>query len=131
MKTNIFWKIYFWLLALALLALNGVAVKRGFNIRDALDVPIALIALTGVFGFVYQRSFFTSIFWKAWLPVIILWDIFANFFWGGIGEMQDFTWQETVAVIAVFYIAFLPGYVALYLYGFRSQKIWSRQTGGV
>ena len=118
--------MYFWLLATALAALNGVAIRRGFSVRDAVDVPISLAGLAGVFGFVYQRSILTSLFWKAWLPVIILWDIFANFFWGGIGEMQHLTWLETVAVTAVFYIVFLPGYVALYLYGFRSQKVWSR-----
>lgn len=126
MKTNILWKIYFWLLALALLALNAAAVKRGFSVRDAVDVPISLVGLTGVYGFAYQKSMLTSIFWRVFLPVIILWDIFANFFWGGMGEIQVLTWLETVAVIVVFYIVFLPGYVALYLYGFGAQKIWSR-----
>lgn len=126
MKTNILWKLYFWLLVFALLALNGAAVKRGFSMRDAIDVPISLTGLAGVFGFAYQKSIFVSIFWRAFLPVIFVWDIFANFFWGDISDMQDFTWLETAAVIVVFYIVFLPGYVALYSYGFRSQKVWSR-----
>ena len=127
MKTNILWKLYFWLLVFALLALNGAAVKRGFSMRDAIDVPISLTGLAGVFGFAYQKSIFVSIFWRVFLPVIFVWDIFANFLGNGVSGLRDFTWLEIVFVIAVYYVLFSAEYVALYLYAFRSEKIWNKE----
>jgi len=126
MKIHILWKVYFWFLTVVVLALLGGSIMQGVTAIKIVDIPISLVALAGVFGFAYQKSVLTGVFWKAWLPVVILWDIFANFVWDGRAQMEGLGLLDIIVVVAFFYLLFLPGYIALYQYGFRSERIWNR-----
>lgn len=128
MRGQILWKIYLWFLVVVVGALYGASIREGLNVVRILDIPVTLISLAGVFGFAYRKSIWTSAFWKIWLPLVIVWDIFANFVWGGKSQMRDLGLIDIVFVAAVFYAVFLPGYIALFLYGFHSEKVWARTT---
>jgi hypothetical protein len=122
--TNLFWKIYFWFLLVVVGFLFGGFLVQGLDMIRLLDFPISLASLAGLYGFAYQKSIGASLFWKAWLPVVILWDLTTNFLWNGIFGFHGLDWVEAVAVIAVFYGFFTAEYVALFLYGYRSEEIW-------
>ena len=127
MKAQIFWKVYFWFLAVVVLAFLTGSIMGPVSAIKTIDIPLSLTALAGLFGFAYQRSILMKIFWKVLLPVVVVWDLIANFLWNGVSGLRDFAWFEIVFVIAVYYVLFLAEYVALYLYGFRSEKIWNKQ----
>lgn len=126
MRTHIFWKIYFWFLLVVVGLLFGASLVLGLDMIKILDSPVSLIALAGLFGFAYQKTIGGSIFWKVWLPFVVVWDIFVNFLWNGVSGLYDLSTLEIAFVIAIFYLLFLGEYVALYLYGFCSPKIWSK-----
>jgi len=125
-KTHLFWKIYFWFLLVVVGFLFGGFLVQGLDMIKILDFPIALVSLAGLFGYAYQQSIGESLFWKAWLPVVFVWDISTNFLWDGLFGFHGLDRLEVIAVIAVFYAIFMAEYVALFLYGFRSEAIWRK-----
>ena len=46
------------------------------DILDYLDYLFWATALLGVFGYCYEKKIASKIFWKVYLPAIIIWDIF-------------------------------------------------------
>lgn len=126
MKTNIFWKIYFWFLLAIVGFLFGGFLVQGLDMIKILDFPISLVSLAGLFGYAYHKGIGVSLFWKAWLPVVFVWDVSTNFLWDGVFGFYGLDWVEVTALIAVFYGIFMAEYVALYLYGYRSGKIWEK-----
>lgn len=124
MTSRLFWKIYFWFLLVVVGFLFGGFLVQGLDMIKLLDFPISLASLAGLYGFAYQKGIGVSLFWKAWLPVVILWDLTTNFFWSGVFGFHGLDWVETVAVVGVFYGIFTAEYVALFLYGYRSEQIW-------
>lgn len=127
MKTNILWKVYFCFLTAVVLVFLGGSITGPVSAIKIIDIPLSLIALAGLFGFAYQKSILMKTFWKVLLPVVVVWDLFANFLWNGVSGLRDFAWLEIVFVIAVYYVLFSAEYAALYLYGFRSKKIWNKE----
>jgi hypothetical protein len=127
MKTQIFWKIYVWFLTVVVLVFLGGSITGPVSAIKIIDIPLSLIALAGLFGFAYEKSILMKTFWQALLPVVVVWDLFANFLWNGVSGLRDFAWLEIVFVIAVYYMLFSAEYVALYLYAFRSEKIWNKE----
>lgn len=126
MKTRLYWRIYFWFLAVVVGFLFGGSITQGLTVIKLVDVPVSLIALAGLFGFAYQKPLWISAFWKVWLPFTVVWDTFANFLRNGVSGLHDLSTIEIAFVVAVFYLLFLGEYVALFLYGFRSEGIWSK-----
>jgi len=126
MKSHIFWKIYFWFLLVVVGFLFGGFLVQGLDMIKILDFPISLVSLAGLFGYAYHVSIGESLFWKAWLPVVFVWDVSTNFLWNGVFGFHGLDRLEVIAVIAVFYAIFMAEYVALFLYGFRSEAIWRK-----
>src|SRR3989338_770984 len=119
MTNRLLWKIYFWFLLMIVGFLFGGFLGQGLDMIKALDFPISPVSPAGLFGYAYQKSIGVSLFWKAWLPVVMVWDLSTNFLWNGLFGFYGLDWLEMVAVIAVFYAIFIGEYAVLYLYGFR------------
>lgn len=118
-----FIKIYFWIIVLLLLAVAylDAAGDEVLGIVDYLDYGFSLFWLIGVYGYGYDKTFLTIPFWKIYLPFIIIWDAYATQLEFG----DDFLSQEPV-ILLIFAILFLvislPGYIALYLYGYQVKR---------
>ena len=104
----------------------GGFLVRGLDMIKLLDFPISLVSLAGLFGYAYQQSIGERLFWKAWLPVVFVWDVATNFLWNGLFGFRGLDSLEMVVIIAVFYAIFVAEYIALFLYGFRSEAIWRK-----
>lgn len=126
MKTNILWKIYFWFLVMVVGAFFGASLVQGLDAVKIIDFVISLISLAGLFGFAYRRKIGVSLLWKVWLPVIVAWDAWTNFLWNGLSGFHGLAWLDVIVVGAVFDAIFAGEYIALYLYGFRSEEIWRK-----
>src|SRR3989338_2047058 len=123
---RLFWKIYFWFLLVVVGFLFVGFLVRELDMIKLLDFPVSLVSLAGLFGYAYQKSIGESRFWKAWLPVVFVWDVSTNFLWNGVFGFHGLDRLEVIAVIAVFYAIFMAEYIALFLYGFRSEAIWRK-----
>lgn len=123
------WKIYFCSLTLLLAALYVLSftyflpnASPSMKIAHYLDLPISVIALVGLYGYAFRKRIVHPNFWKVWLVVIVLWDMFYNLVLSGWTHLE-------LPDMAVFFLAYgilLPEYFALYMYGFRSEELWQK-----
>ena len=119
------WKIYFFILTGLLLVLYAITFSGPLEgVLHYLDVPISTVALVGVYGYAFKKPIGHHNLWKIWFFVIVLWDGFYNLI---PPESAVFKPVDLVAIL-IGYGIIIPGYVALYLYGFRSQPLWERKT---
>ena len=119
-----FWKIYFWVLVV-LLAFYHPSV--GFpRIWEVIDLVIDVIAIVGLFAFCWEKRILTRLFWRAFFPICIIWNVFYRYF---IPEIQkvylapDPDWFKSVDIIFSLVMSILL-FIALYLYAFRRSELW-------
>ena len=108
------WKIYLWL---AVITYAGVTLYTGLRATLSLwvEVAVTLIAFIGLYGYAYSKQIGSARFWKAWLFVLVCWDL---------ASVLVHVNMLSVLMLAPFLWFFVPLCVALYRYGFRSPTIW-------
>jgi hypothetical protein len=122
------WKLYFWLmvgLLIGVVFLN-LDYQESMTAVDFIYYATWLFSLVGVFGLAYSKVFLHKRVWQVWLPMVIAWDIGLEIY----DYIQDPTELDPLAVafIGVFFVILIvPEYVALYLYGYRSDLLWSKK----
>jgi len=120
------WKIYFWscLVFIIFRYLYGFVTSE-IPMGIAVDALIFnILFLLAVFGLAYREKIFSAFFWKIFLLVFVLYDIYKlNSNFSGIQRLLDsypasMSWTA-VSIIAVFVII---SYFAVYLYAFKLFK---------
>lgn len=133
--TNFWWKAYFWLTALLMTGAVFFALQYSQSPAwtDVVGYGTWLVSLIGVFGFAYSRTIINERLWQTWFPIVVLWDVgvlVTQYVYEPL-EMEPWLmnpWLLTVAAI-ITGILVLPEYVALYLYGYRSNPLWASKSG--
>ena len=124
---KIAWYTYFVLLAIFLVASAASILSERPTVFDVLDAPMAITALVGVLGFASRTRVLSPGFWRVFMPALVAWDITYNLVLAeqldlALRSVESSAWDLAVGV------GFLtPMYVALFLYGYRSQVIWAGQ----
>ena len=125
------WKIYFCCLTLLLAALYVLTFayflpnsSASMNIAHYFDLPISIAALVGLYGYAFRKRIGHPNFWKVWLVVIVLWDMFYNLVLSGWTHLA----RVDMIIFLLVYGILLPEYFALYMYGFRSDELWQDNT---
>jgi len=120
------WKAYFWLVVVLVIATVILQFQFGQmpGPSDFFDYGVWLFSMVGVFGFAYSKLIVGKRLWQVWLPVVLIWDI------GLMAKQYVFEPMEMepwfmVVVLVIGGILVLPEYLALYLYGYRSDSLWS------
>ena len=131
------WKIYSvivsFLLILSYIPFSGYRYRTIF---DVLDMPITIITLVGLCGYAFKKTCLTKKFWRYWFFAAIIWHflyfyylrtalIFSSF---KISRLPIFhfgrmSWSE-LAYFLFPTIFFIPIFIGLYLYAFRSGELW-------
>lgn len=75
------------------------------------------VFLLGVFGYAFEKKIFIKKLWQIFLPLIIAWNIFYLIH---ITDLNVSTF-DFFAFSLIYFILLLPGYIALYLYGFNNE----------
>ena len=73
-----FWKYYARLLAGIFVVGTVVILLRARSIVrpvDLLDWVVTLVSLVGLFGYAWKRQLFSRVFWAAFLPISLVWDL--------------------------------------------------------
>ena len=130
-----YWKLY--LLLTTLLTIGGIGLSFYFSeeltsidhIVEWAALPMYLLQLVGLFGFVYWRRIGSALLWKLVFAVIIL-----DLLWEGYSFAIDaagFADTGTGIFVIMLIVAaaiYLPLLAALYLYAFRSDNLWVRAS---
>jgi len=114
------WKIYLWL---AVITYAGITVYTGLRASPSLwvEVAVTLVAFIGLYGYAYSRRIGKALFWKAWLFVLICWDLVSALV---------YVKMMSILMLVPFLWFFVPLCMALYTYGFRSPLLWEVKPVG-
>ena len=119
-----FWKIYFWILAVTLpLYHYGMGFHR---IWEILDFLVNIIFILAVFGFCWEKAIFKRIFWKVFGPVFILWVAVYTFLIPELPKLSEIEMPNGMKNFDFFFSLAITilGIIVLYLYGYRSFDLW-------
>jgi hypothetical protein len=114
------WKIYLWL---AVVTYAGVTVCTGLQGSFSLwvEVLVTLVAFLGLYGYAYSRRIGKARFWRAWLVVLVCWDLVS-----ALVHVK----MLSILMLAPLLCFFVPLCVTLYRYGFRSPTLWEAKPIG-
>lgn len=118
------WKIYFiFVLILSLPSYMSYGTMRAW---DIIDFIVFIPSIAGLFGFCWSKRLLNQQFWKSFFIVCIVWNIYYQYFVPMPQVMDEFLnkgmSQSLLATIT--WIPFIPMVIALYLYGFKKEKLW-------
>jgi hypothetical protein len=119
------WKIYFWLVAAALLlplpyklfeyATGRDASPRGIKVEEMANAAFFILGLPALYGFAYASAGYASWLWKAWVVVAVVVSI------GGLVWSPKIRYARSVmgpgptrAILAVGSLALVPMLVAVW-----------------
>ena len=134
------WKIYFGILTFLIVTGTGITiaeilglllpeegdrfVEEPWALLDWLDIPLTCISLVGVFCFAYKKTIGKQIFWKRWFIFILVYDISYNIYdYYPADFITEEMWLDLLA-----WSLFIPYYLALYFYGYKSDELWNSES---
>ena len=125
------WTIYFWLMAL-LVGASAIGRVYLFFTReivtayDLIESLISLIAMVGLYGFVYQTPIITPIFWKIiWIALLLTW-VWSLFGAKNVELIEKIGLAKGAAIISLISMLGIPTLVGLCIYSFRSAALWNK-----
>ena len=119
------WKIYAWLITV-LFILATLTDPEFFNFT-AIGLTRKLLSCLLIFGtfcFAYKKATINPNFWKIVLFMSVideLWELIGSLMEHGINAPSVFSFGLGVALV-------LPGFVAVYLYSFKSDDLWGSDS---
>ena len=127
-KRSVWWKIYFFPSALAHLPYLYLLADPAAGLTDYIDAALSLIALVGLFGFVFVRPIYKPRFWLSVLVVLVVWELFL---YPALSDyntdlMKDFSGIESIFLKTFEWLIMLPWLYALYLYGKPCNPAWQK-----
>ena len=125
-ERSIFWKIYFFIFV-GLTSLEFISESIETTIWDIVNIPIMIIAIIGLYGYVFSKNFYKQYFWLCFFVFLIIWDAM-YFIVVGIPPDPELTEMENKYIdlfaIILTYILMTPAYIGLLFYGLPSNKLW-------
>ena len=115
-----FWKYYARLLAGIFVVGTVVILLRSRSLLrpvDLLDWAVTLVSLVGLFGYVWKRQIFSRVFWAAFLPIALVWDLAYEVAFHNPAISPAGASSRTPELLVVG-VLILPLYVALFKYAF-------------
>jgi hypothetical protein len=137
------WKIYFWVFTLIVVLATGFSMAESLGIVlpvegdpsereiwtwwDWIYLPILGISITGLFGYAYQKAIGGKSFWENFFIFFIIFDTIDIFREYNAGLYDTEVMWQPIITLSLLIAIILPYYVALFLYGFKSDALWNPQ----
>jgi hypothetical protein len=115
------WRIYAYTVALLNVATLGIELSHQ-NLLRLLDGLPGLLAVSGLLGYAHRRPVLRRWVWMAVAVALPLWDVAMGAWIYPRLEPQQSSTREYFLLMPLF----LPEYLALFRYGFRSSELWTR-----
>lgn len=110
----IFWKIYFFIIALLyVMGLLGNIIKP--TLSGWIDMLVNTLTLVALFGFSFNKAILIRKFWQLSFLVCVCIEIFNII----IRLPRTFMNSSTIIFTSIWYLIFIPIYIAMFLYAFR------------
>jgi len=129
-ERSILWKMYFVLyVCLNVLGVGILFSEENFGIIEIIDLPMTLISIIGLYGYVFSKrihkqSFWFSFFW-VYLVFSFVYPFLSEIEFLADPELSDAENKFLNIFGVVFAITFsLPAYIGLLFYGLPSNKLW-------
>lgn len=122
------WKVYFWIMVVVLVTSHLIVFSSGARIHNYLDVPISLITVAGIYAYAYKIKLINQYIWKIWLVFAIVWEILLSILLTTIDTKYEVGFYVDLIAALISLALILPGYIALYIYAFRSDDIWQQNN---
>lgn len=137
------WKIYIWVFTLIMVLAIGLSMAESLGIIlpeegdpreidvwtwwDWMSLPILGVSIAGLFGYAYQKAIGGKSFWENFFIFLIIFDTIDIFreYNAGLYDTEEM-WQPVIT-LSLLTAIILPHYIALYFYGFKSEKLWNSQ----
>lgn len=127
----LFWTIYFWVMAI-LVGASAIGRVYLFFTRevvtayDLIESLVSLVAIAGLFGFVYQTPIAIPEFWKVvWVVLMLTW-IWSFFGAKNIEMIENIGLAKGSAIFSLISMLAVPTLVGLCIYSFRSANLWNK-----
>lgn len=123
------WKIYFWIVAVLLVLsfVIAIVVENKFSVLLAVDISLGLIAIAGMYGYVYQIRILKQKFWKRYFPFMIVWELLYSIVYSTFVNYPGSITLRYIAGMAFVYLLVMPMLLSLYRYSYCSKEFWSKQ----
>jgi hypothetical protein len=126
-----------YLILMAALTVGGVGLSFYYweetasldRIAEWMSLPMYIVQLIGLFGFIYWRRIGSSLLWKFVFGATVLelvWAVYEMAVETSPFPRDDLMFLLAMAVGGT--VLLLPLLVALYIYAFRSQGLWVQAT---
>lgn len=119
---DVFWRIYFWLTIIVLLAVISTGTKNEGILPDDYHIYYKIIetllhgmATIALFAYSYDKKIFSPVIWKIFLFVLAFWVFCVNVFIMPPSE-QDIN----MFFLSLGWLLVIPLYLSVYLYAFNS-----------
>lgn len=94
---------------------------------DILDLLIVVLGIIGMIGFSFKKPLLWPVFWKVYLPINILWNLWHP----DSRTVPGIPGVPFWLVVAIGVTAAIPFYAAIFVYGFRQRKLWNTTTNRI
>jgi hypothetical protein len=123
------WKIYFWIVAVLLIPSFVIAIVVGnkFSVLLAVDISLGLIAIAGMYGYVYQKRILKQKFWKRYFPFMIVWELLYGIVYNTFINYPGSINLRYIAGMAFAYLLVVPMFFSLYRYSYCLKVFWSKR----
>lgn len=111
------WKIYFCVFSIMVVYCYISLFPSKSNAIDFIDAIMYITTLIGIYGYAFKKKILYLTFWRSFFFGIIIWDIFNDTLFNAHNDL-DFTIELLIIILSL--LITLPGYIAIYLYGFKS-----------
>ena len=130
-ERSILWKMYFVLfVCLNVLGVGILFSEENFGIIEIIDLPMTLISIIGLYGYVFSKRIHKQSFWFSFFWVYLVFS-FVNPFLSEIEFLADDPELSdaenkflNIFVIVTMIPLILPAYIGLLLYALPSNKLW-------
>lgn len=111
---------FFLTLLFGLSFIGGIIQNIDWTLLERLGISLNIVSLLVFWGLGLQKPFFHKLFWRLFLFFNILVDVLNAIF----GEKYDFSILWCVIVYIIMAIVYVPYYIGLFIYAFKSRQIW-------
>ena len=127
------WKIFFWvMMSLQLMLMVSTfidPIEDKTSLDQFIDFVIYPITILGIFGFAYNKSLIALGFWKVWIVIALMTDMYSifNIFGTDLGDQVGLELYLYIGtILAILVPVIVMQYFCLYNYAFKSPEIWNK-----
>lgn len=123
------WKIYFWIVAVLLLLsfVIAIVVENKSSVLLAVDISLGLIAIAGMYGYVYQIRILKQKFWRLYFPFMIVWELLYSIVYNTFFNYSGSINLRYIAGMSFAYLLVMPMFLSLYRYSYSLKEFWGKR----